>query len=132
MDKWTFGTGYVEISRHIFSADGVKTDPKNVEDVRDDPAPHDRTYTSRFVGLAGYYRRLIRDFTGIYAPLHSEALTKKKLDWTEESQESFEMIKTALTYVTLLAFPEVDSQFLVENIPLLYRRPQCSFRSEAK
>ena len=55
--------------------------PKNVDEVRS------------FIGLAGYYRRFIRNFSQIACPITSLQRKGKKFDWTEECEASFEQLK---------------------------------------
>ena len=61
---------------HIVSSDGIHTDPAKIEVVRDWPIPRTQTQVRSFLGLATYYRRFIRGFAEVAAPLHH--LTRKR------------------------------------------------------
>ncbi len=60
---------------HIISEGGVATNPSKVQKVQEWPTPMSVQEVCRFIGLASYYRRFVRDFATIAEPLH--ALTKK-------------------------------------------------------
>jgi len=62
-----------------------------------------------FLGLAGYYRKFIENFSKIAKPLIR--LTKKgeKFNWTSEQQNSFQLLKEKLT--TVLNYPDFQKEF---------------------
>ena len=55
---------------HIVSDDGVRTDPAKSEKVADWPVPKNRREIQRFLGLANYYCRFVKDIAAIAKPLH--------------------------------------------------------------
>ena len=55
--------------RHIISMDGVYVDPSKIEAIVDWPRPTNVTEVRSFMGLAGYYRRFVKDFSRIATPL---------------------------------------------------------------
>jgi len=73
---------------HLVSADGI------------DPLPE------KIVGLASYYRRFVRGFASIAEPLMRLMRKMARFEWTEEAQQAFGALKTALIDATLLAFPQ--------------------------
>ncbi|XP_073133909.1 uncharacterized protein [Henckelia pumila] len=98
---------------HIISKDGVEVDPSTVQAVKDCSVPRSALEIRSFLGLAGYYRKFIKDFSSIYVPL--TALTKKnaKFIWKPECQESFDVLKEALTTAPVLAMPSGEGDFVV-------------------
>jgi hypothetical protein len=59
----------VEYLGHIISGNEVSTDPNKIQAVKDCPTPKNITELRAFLGLAGYYRRFIKDCGKICRPL---------------------------------------------------------------
>ena len=76
VSKCTFFQHRVEYLGHVVSAEGLSPDPAKVQAIRDSKVPESITDIRSFLGLAGYYRRLIPHFAKIVAPLTN--LTRKK------------------------------------------------------
>ncbi|WVZ89166.1 hypothetical protein U9M48_035603 [Paspalum notatum var. saurae] len=96
---------------HILSEKGVAVDPSNVEDVLNWKQPETVTEIRSFLGLAGYYRRFIKDFSKMAKPMTS--LTKKnaKYVWSSNCEEAFQTLKKLLTSAPVLAQPDVTKPF---------------------
>jgi len=77
-------------------------EPKNMKDIR------------KFLGLANYYRRFIKDFAQVARPMN--VLTRKdvKWQWREEQQKAFNELKRIFTTKPVLAAPDLDKEFRVE------------------
>lgn len=98
---------------HVITRDGVKPDPSKVEAVKRFPRPKDCKELKSFLGLAGYYRRFVKDFAQIARPLND--LQKEGVDyfWGEAQEEAFEKIRDILTSEPVLQYPRFDKEFLV-------------------
>ncbi|WVZ74220.1 hypothetical protein U9M48_022432 [Paspalum notatum var. saurae] len=96
---------------HILVEKGVAVDPSKVKDVRTGSSPETVTEIRSFLGLAGYYRRFIKDFSKIAKPMTS--LTKKnaKFVWGPKCEEGFRELKKPLTTAPALAQPDVTKPF---------------------
>ncbi|WVZ93980.1 hypothetical protein U9M48_039926 [Paspalum notatum var. saurae] len=96
---------------HILSEKGVAVDPSKVEDVLNWKQPKTVTEIQSFLGLAGYYRRFIKDFSKTTKPMTS--LTKKnaKYVWSLNCEEAFQTLKKLLTSALVLAQPDVTKPF---------------------
>ena len=68
--KCCFFQNRVHYLGHIISRDGVATDSAKTEKVNTWPTPTSVREVQQFLGLAGYYRRFIKDFAEIARPLH--------------------------------------------------------------
>ena len=73
---------------HIISGEGTAVDPTKVASVTKWVAPTSVGEIRSFLGLAGYYRRFIENFSRIAKPM-MELLKDTKYKWTEECESSF-------------------------------------------
>ncbi|WVZ98165.1 hypothetical protein U9M48_043634 [Paspalum notatum var. saurae] len=94
-----------------FLGHGVAVDPSKVKDVPNWKRPETVTEIGSFLGLAGYYRRFIKDFSKIAKPMTS--LTKKnaKFVWGPKCEEGFRELKKPLITAPVLAQPDVTKPF---------------------
>ena len=61
-----------------------------------------------FLGLAGYYRRFISDFSKLVKPITSLLKNDIKFNWSSKCNEAFEQLKTLLTTAPVLAQPDIN------------------------
>ena len=113
--KCTFAADQVLFLGHIVSSKGVHTDPVKIKVVSDLPDPKSTEQIRSFLGLAGYYRRFIPNFAAIASPLVE--LTKKmaKFIWGSKQKEAFETLKALLCNAPILAYPQLDKQFILQT-----------------
>ena len=111
--KCEFWLREVQFLGHVISEKGVMVDPSKIEAVMKWVQPKSVTEIKSFLGLAGYYRRFIQDFSRIAKPM--TALTKKgvKFEWTETQENAFQMLKSKLCEAPILALPEGTDGFIV-------------------
>jgi len=106
----------VEFLGVIISPKGVEIQKEKVEGVLNWPVPRNVKEVQKFLGLANYYRRFIKDFAKIAAPLH--VLVRKeqkwKWKWEEEQEEAFGRLKRAFTTESVLAIPDINREMRVE------------------
>jgi hypothetical protein len=93
--KCEFWLTEVAFLGHIISARGVSIDPGKVKDVLNWMPPATVLEIRSFLGLAGYYRRFIKDFSKIAKPMMKLLEKNKVFEWTKECQASFEVLKDA-------------------------------------
>src|SRR3954463_4316491 len=100
--KCEFWLTEVKFLGHVVSSDGIAVDPSKIEAVIDWERPKSVFDIRSFLGLAGYYRRFVLDFSKLAAPLTK--LTRKgvKFQWTEDCETSFLELKTRLTTAPVL------------------------------
>ncbi len=88
-----------------------------MEAVRSSPRPSTKSQVRAFLGLAGYYRCFIPNFSSLAAPL--TYLTRKgqpeKVCWSPEAEEAFRKVKTALTSEPVLRAPDFSCPFLLQT-----------------
>jgi hypothetical protein len=109
--KCSFGTTTVTYLGHVISAEGVAMDSAKVEAVTSRPqAPRG---LRGFLGLAGYYRKFIKGFGVIVAPL-TKLLKKEGFQWSPEANKAFEALKRALSIAPVLQLPNFANSFIVD------------------
>jgi transposase InsO family protein len=83
---------------------GIKPTTTNVKKTLDFPTPTSTKAAYSFVQMAQFYRRFIRDFSSIAAPLHRFKNKNVPFEWSNECQQSFDTLKQKLSQYPLLAF----------------------------
>lgn len=112
--KCEFASDRVEYLGHFIQAQGVSTNPRKVKAVKEWPQPKNVKMLRGFLGLAGYYRRFVKDF-GLIAPPLTKLTKKEGFCWNGEAQEAFEGLKMSLCNAPVLALPQFDKPFVVET-----------------
>src|SRR6266487_462849 len=109
--KCQFWLKEVSFLGHILSAKGVAVDPSKVQEVLEWKAPTSVTEIRSFLGLAGYYRRFIPDFSKIAKPMTKLLQKEAKFNWTSDCEAAFQKLKTLLTTAPVLTQPDVTKPF---------------------
>ena len=109
--KCKFACTKVTYLGHVVSPDGISPDEDKISAVRDFPRPHNIKTVQSFLGLANYYRRFIKDFAKIAAPINQLLRKNHKFLWTDACEQAFKALKDALTSAPILAFPNFKEPF---------------------
>ena len=105
---------------HHVSRKGVLPSKKNLESIAQCPLPDTYTKVKSFVGLVGHYRRFIKGFAKIAAPLYDLTSGDNKdkksehVDLFPEAREAFDHLKAACLQAPILSFPDFTKPFLLE------------------
>ena len=86
----------------VVSREGTHADPKKVEKVQNFPQPKTPKEALSFMMLASYYRRFIKDFAVISAPIRELMKKGTKFEWNQEAQKAFQTLKDHLISVPIL------------------------------
>ncbi|KAL0193301.1 hypothetical protein M9458_011597, partial [Cirrhinus mrigala] len=100
---------------YVVSPDGVAMDDSKVQAVLRWPRPTNIKELQRFLGFANFYRRFIRNFSSIAAPLTS--MVKKgsnRLSWPLAAIKAFELLKERFTTAPILHHPDTEREYVVE------------------
>ena len=106
---------------HHVSQKGVLPLKKNLESIAQCPPPDTYTKVKSFVGLVGHYRRFIKGFAKIAAPLYNLTSGDNKdkksehVDLSPEAREAFDHLKAACLQAPILSFPDFTKPFLLET-----------------
>lgn len=113
ISKCFFGVEEIVFLGVSVSKYGFKPDKRKVEAVEKMARPTTVRQCREFLGMCGFFRKFIKDFSVIAAPLHG--LTKKeiKFEWTTECQKSFDELKANLTTAPLLHHFDPSKQIIL-------------------
>jgi len=101
----------VQFLGHVLSEDGISVDPSKIRDVLDWKTPETVPEIRSFLGLAGYYRRFVPDFSKIARPM-TELLKKGvKFVWDDKCDQAFQTLRKLLTSAPVLAQPDITRPF---------------------
>ncbi|KAK1648950.1 hypothetical protein QYE76_066755 [Lolium multiflorum] len=114
LPKCTFAQNKLVFLGFVVSANGIEVDSSKVEAIHNWPTPTNVGQVRSFHGLAGFYRRFVKDFSTIACPLNE--LTKKNVPfvWGKAQQKAFDELKKRLTEAPLLALPDFAKTFEIE------------------
>ena len=100
---------------HTITADGVKVTDDKVKSIMSFKQPKDVKSLRSFLGLAGFYRKFVKGFSKIAAPL-TDLLKKDVIfEWKQEQEDAFQCLKNKLTTAPILAFPDFNKQFYLQT-----------------
>jgi len=110
LSKCFFAKSEVEYLGHIISHNTVKPSPRKIEAVKEFPIPKTVREVRRFLGLTGYYRRFIENFSIRAKPLSD--LTKKAIPfhWSPDQQTAFETLRDAIIQTPVIAMFDPNKQ----------------------
>src|SRR5512136_2028050 len=111
--KCEFWLSEVKFLGHVISAGGVAVDPSNVESVTNWKQPKTVSEIRSFLGLAGYYRRFIENFSKIAKPMTRLLQKDVKYKWSEDCERSFQELKKRLVTAPVLILPDSRKGFQV-------------------
>ncbi|GKC70310.1 putative reverse transcriptase domain-containing protein [Tanacetum coccineum] len=84
-----------------------------IESIKDWASPKTPTEIHQFLGLAGYYRRFIKDFSKIAKPMMKLIQKNMMFDWSKKAEAAFQLLKQKLCSAPILALPEGSENFVV-------------------
>lgn len=113
LGKCELGKTRVAYLRHFISAEGVAVDEEKVQDIDQWPTPTTLKELRGFLGLSGYYRKFVAGYAKLAVPL-TDQLKKDCFGWSEEAEETFQTLKSALQQAPVLAMPNFQRPFVVE------------------
>uniref|UniRef100_A0A4W6E7Z3 Gypsy retrotransposon integrase-like protein 1 n=1 Tax=Lates calcarifer TaxID=8187 RepID=A0A4W6E7Z3_LATCA len=92
----------------------MQMDPEKVKAVVNWVTPTSRREVQRFLGFANFYRKFIRNFSSLAAPLHQLTSSKNKFSWSLQAEQAFQMLKQRFATAPVLTQPDAQRQFVVE------------------
>ena len=111
LGKSQFAKKSIKYLGHVVDSNGVQADPEKTEAISNMSPPRNAKGVRRFLGCCSYYRRFIKNFAGIAAPLTELTKKSKRFKWTNECQQAFDTLKDRLTSAPVLAYPNYEHRF---------------------
>nr|GFA48428.1 putative reverse transcriptase domain-containing protein [Tanacetum cinerariifolium] len=111
--KCEFWLKEVQFLGHVVNREGIHVDPSKIESVKNWKTPESPIEICSFLGLAGYYRRFIENFSKIAKPLTQLTQKNKAYVWGDKQEEAFCILKEKLYNAPVLALPDGPNDFVV-------------------
>lgn len=113
-EKCEFHVSKVSFLGSIVAEGSLQMDPSKVRAVSEWPRPETRKQLQRFLGFANFYRRFIRSYSSVAAPLHVLTSPGTSFRWTPAAEEAFQHLKQRFCSAPILTLPDPNQQFVVE------------------
>lgn len=114
LQKSKFCFRFLRYLGYIIGEGALRTDPSKIEAIIQVPIPRTAKQLRRFLGTAGWYRRFIRDFSSLSAPLTDCLKINKKFEMSAEAEEAFQALKMALTSAPVLVHPDFRRPYFIQ------------------
>jgi hypothetical protein len=92
----------------------LSMDPTKLSGIRDWPVPKSVKDVRSFLGFGNFYRKFIRGFADLARPLNELLKKDTKFEWTQEHQETFDLLKKRFTEEPVLMMPDHSKPFQIE------------------
>ena len=112
-DKCEFLRKEVVFLGHKISEHGVEPDTRKVEAITNFPTPKTAKQLKSFLGLVGYYRKFIPQFSKIATPLHQLLKKDAKYVWEENQEAAFRALQQKLISQPVLQYPDFSREFIL-------------------
>jgi hypothetical protein len=99
----------------VISVNELRMDPDKVEVIKNWPSPRNIFEVRSFHGLASFYQKFIKNFSGISAAMMDTVKKRHKyFHWTDEAEKSFNLLKRKITEQPILVLPDFQKTFQVK------------------
>ena len=113
-EKCSFHADSVSFLGFVVQRGQLQADPEKVRAVSEWLVPTTRKQLQRFLGFSNFYRRFIRDYSRVAAPLTQLTSTKVPFGWSQGAQSAFLRLKKLFSSAPVLCHPDPAVQFVVE------------------
>ena len=103
----------VKVLGHVVKENEIKMDQDKIKAIQEWKIPKNIKQLQQFIGLCSYYRRFIKGFASIAAPLYALFKKEKHWKWSDDCQKSFDLLKEKLTSYPVLRQPDFSKPFYI-------------------
>lgn len=113
-DKCSFAKTRTQYVGHVLSHNTISCQAAKIRAIQDWPELKDVRGIRRFLGLAGYYRKFVKDFALIARPLTDLLRKGNSFVWGHAQRKAFQLLKQALTHAPVLQIPSASKPFVLD------------------
>ncbi|KAJ8748557.1 hypothetical protein K2173_003458 [Erythroxylum novogranatense] len=113
LSKCDFWLQEISFLGHVVSSEGIRVDLSKIKAIVNWKLPRNVTEVRSFLGLAGYYRRFVKEFSVIASPLTKLLRKGVKYEWSDKCQSSFDQLKSMLTEAPVLVQPTSSKEYVM-------------------
>lgn len=109
----------------ILDESGLRMDPERINPILNMPPPRNLKELRSIIGMAGWYRRFLKNFSALTAPMtdllkvpknkNDKSKRISKFVWTKEANDAFLELKSALVSSPVLCSPNYDEKFSIQT-----------------
>lgn len=99
----------------VIDQEGLRVNPSKLEAIEKFPSPTTKTEVKRFLGLTGFFRKFVKNFANIAAPLHALSTRIGSFELNTVETEAFNRLKTILLKDIVLIQPELNKPFTIQT-----------------
>jgi len=114
LEKYVWKARKIGFLGVVIGPDRIEMEAEKVDGVLNWPQPKNVKDVRKFLGLANYYRRFIKNFARVARPMNVLTQKDKKWQWEEAQQKAFKELKGVFTSKPVLAAPDLDKEFRIE------------------
>ena len=103
--KCNFLSQEIKYLGHLVGKNGIKANPEKIQKIKDWLLPKTAAEVQSFLGLAGYYRKLVDNFASYESPLRM-AISNKPFKMDEKAINAFNKLKHALMSDPIVKLPD--------------------------
>ncbi|GME75744.1 unnamed protein product [[Candida] boidinii] len=107
--KCEFFYSQIKFLGYVIGEGGIQTDPEKIESVKNWTIPKTPKEAMSFIGLTGFYRRFIKSYASVAAPIFD--YMNKKSAWTEKQTQAFELLKHSLITAPVMVAPMFEENY---------------------
>ena len=104
----------VQFHGHVFTRDGLKTDPEKVRAVVDMPRPTDKAGVQRLLGMVNYLSKFIPNMSDLTSPLRQLLHQDVDWHWEEQHETGFKKVKEALALSPVLGYYDAKKELTLQ------------------